>query len=197
MPCVRHLWKISRFDTSFKAVDGIINLKFGEIFVLGSVKFNRASQPAWLAVFFFVSFSFCGSLSKRYRRAKAEQWLNQKTMGEGARGSEKNRRFFSLHPRLSPIVFQLDLECSHHHSPLFSREIIEIQRGLPGADPGFFLGGGALVSCSTSTPINHIVFFGWYGNGPLSWGNPRAHIISHFNLITFTSVGEVTLQAGK
>ena len=28
-----------------------------------------------------------------------------------------------------------------------------------GADPEFFLGGGALVSCSTSTPINHIVFF--------------------------------------
>ena len=26
------------------------------------------------------------------------------------------------------------------------------------ADPGFFLGGGALVSCSTWTPINHIVF---------------------------------------
>ena len=31
--------------------------------------------------------------------------------------------------------------------------------GVPGADPGFFLGGGALVPCSTSTPINHIVFF--------------------------------------
>ena len=30
---------------------------------------------------------------------------------------------------------------------------------LAGADPGFFLGGGAFVSCSTSTPINHIVFF--------------------------------------
>ena len=28
-----------------------------------------------------------------------------------------------------------------------------------GADPGFFLGGGALISCSTSTPINHILFF--------------------------------------
>ena len=28
-----------------------------------------------------------------------------------------------------------------------------------GADPGFFLGGGALVSCSTLTPINHIGFF--------------------------------------
>ena len=30
---------------------------------------------------------------------------------------------------------------------------------VPGADPGFFSGGGALISCSTSTSINHIVFF--------------------------------------
>ena len=30
---------------------------------------------------------------------------------------------------------------------------------VAGTDPGFFLEGGALVSCSTSTPINHIVFF--------------------------------------
>ena len=30
---------------------------------------------------------------------------------------------------------------------------------ITGADPGFFSGGGALVSCSTSTPINHKVFF--------------------------------------
>ena len=30
---------------------------------------------------------------------------------------------------------------------------------MSGADPGFFLGGGALLSCLTSTPINHIVFF--------------------------------------
>ena len=36
-------------------------------------------------------------------------------------------------------------------------DIIQVQS--TGADPGFFLGGGALVSCSTSTPINHIVFF--------------------------------------
>ena len=28
-----------------------------------------------------------------------------------------------------------------------------------GPDPGYFFGGGALISCSTSTPINHIVFF--------------------------------------
>ena len=34
---------------------------------------------------------------------------------------------------------------------------------IPGADPGFFLGGGAFVSCSTSTPINHLVFF-WQNN---------------------------------
>ena len=33
-----------------------------------------------------------------------------------------------------------------------------IKQYVPGADPGFFLGGGALVSFSTSTPINHIVF---------------------------------------
>ena len=37
--------------------------------------------------------------------------------------------------------------------------ILEIKSIGAGADPGFFLGGGALVSCSTSTPINHIFFF--------------------------------------
>ena len=31
-----------------------------------------------------------------------------------------------------------------------------------GADRGFFLGGGALVSCSTSTPINHIYIYRIY-----------------------------------
>ena len=34
-----------------------------------------------------------------------------------------------------------------------------ITDSLKGPDPGFFLGGGELVSCSTSTTINHIVFF--------------------------------------
>ena len=41
-----------------------------------------------------------------------------------------------------------------------------------GADPGFFLGGGALVSCSTSTPINHIVFF--FGRMPVVLENRRS-----------------------
>ena len=35
----------------------------------------------------------------------------------------------------------------------------EISRNPAGADPGCFLGRGALFSCSTLTPINHIVFF--------------------------------------
>ena len=42
----------------------------------------------------------------------------------------------------------------------------------PGADPGFFLGGGALVSFSTSTPINHIVFF--FGRIPVVLENRRS-----------------------
>ena len=44
-------------------------------------------------------------------------------------------------------------------SPRLSRRVDRTDHERPGADPGFFLGGGALVSCSTSTPINHIVFF--------------------------------------
>ena len=31
-----------------------------------------------------------------------------------------------------------------------------------GADPGFFVGGGALVSCPTSAPINQFFFFAEY-----------------------------------
>ena len=38
-------------------------------------------------------------------------------------------------------------------------KLILLATWLAGADPGFLLGGVALVSCSTSTPINHIVFF--------------------------------------
>ena len=41
-----------------------------------------------------------------------------------------------------------------------------------GADPGFFLGGGAPVSCSTSTPINHMFFF--FGRIPVVLENRRS-----------------------
>ena len=47
-----------------------------------------------------------------------------------------------------------------------------ITDSLTGADPGFFLGGGALVSCSTSTAINHIVEL---ENRKLSQGGGVAH----------------------
>ena len=42
---------------------------------------------------------------------------------------------------------------------LTKKKIVTCDTTFTGADLGFFLGGGALVSCSTSTPINHIVFF--------------------------------------
>ena len=48
----------------------------------------------------------------------------------------------------------------------------ESGRRIPGADPGFFLGRAALVSCSTSTPINHIVFF--FGRIPVVLENRRS-----------------------
>ena len=41
-----------------------------------------------------------------------------------------------------------------------------------GADPGSFLGRGALVSCSTSTLVNHIVFF--FGRIPAVLENRRS-----------------------
>ena len=44
----------------------------------------------------------------------------------------------------------------------FATAVINSKSIVSGVDPGFFLGGGALVSCSTSTPINHIVFFSEY-----------------------------------
>ena len=39
---------------------------------------------------------------------------------------------------------------------MLSKEVIFLNQGRI---QDFFLGGGALVSCSTSTPINHRVFF--------------------------------------
>ena len=53
---------------------------------------------------------------------------------------------------LLKVVTRMDTTKSGHHLLLkYFKQ--------PGADPGFFLGGDALVSCSTSTPINHLVFF--------------------------------------
>ena len=55
-----------------------------------------------------------------------------------------------LRVSFTKVVTRMDTTKSGHH--LLLKYFIQ-----PGADPGFFLGGGALVSWSTSTPINHIV----------------------------------------
>ena len=65
------------------------------------------------------------------------------------------------------MLFCIRLKCrsSLHPTPTPQRVanllclVTHLGGGDAGADPGFFLEGGALVSCSTSTPINHIVFF--------------------------------------
>ena len=51
-------------------------------------------------------------------------------------------------------VFLRDSLLSNGQNPRF-----ETRSSFQGRIQDFFSGGGALVSCSTSTPINHIVFF--------------------------------------
>ena len=60
-----------------------------------------------------------------------------------------------------PNTYPLDSDLSGDSAiqRLNNRDLNQRVNLIPGADPGFFLGGGTLVSCSTSTPINHIVFF--------------------------------------
>ena len=50
--------------------------------------------------------------------------------------------------------------CSEENpNPDFPMESTFYDMSTQGQIQDFFLGGGALISCSTSTPINHIVFF--------------------------------------
>ena len=92
----------------------------------------------------FTFFVACVAGSKREGEGK----------GEGAkgkyRGKDKGPCLFSFLP--IPFTFQLLLR-RLFFSIFFSR------KGGPGRIQDFFSGGGALVSCFTSTPINHIVFF--------------------------------------
>ena len=46
-----------------------------------------------------------------------------------------------------------------NHSIWIKEKVLLVLNSNTVADPGFCLGGVALVSCSTSTPINQIVFF--------------------------------------
>ena len=66
------------------------------------------------------------------------------------------------------VVFFLSKSPGGHAIYCRNARVLELQNFTPAymngcctseTDPGFFLGGGALVSCATSTPINHIFFF--------------------------------------
>ena len=58
------------------------------------------------------------------------------------------------------------------YSFTYSSFILLFMASLKGRIQDYFLGGGALVSCSTSTPINHIVFF--FGRIPVVLENCRS-----------------------
>ena len=76
--------------------------------------------------------------------------------------NSKHRWTIRIRKRQEPLVFFSFL------FPLFSMHLpfvlspASLQHNEAcaeaGADPGFFLGGGALISCSASTPINHRFF---------------------------------------
>ena len=68
------------------------------------------------------------------------------------------------------LLFLESCQFSRFKNKAFNRETVKCL--LSGVDPGSFLGGGALVSCSTSTPINHIVFF--FGRIPVVLDNRRS-----------------------
>ena len=70
------------------------------------------------------------------------------------------------------VLLRISPCCSAADSSINSRHNNFTFSYVPGADPGVFLGGGALVSCSTSTPINHIVFF--FCRIPVVLGNRRS-----------------------
>ena len=59
----------------------------------------------------------------------------------------------------SPPSYRLPQKIHHNYTIIHSKYFSVSDWLKPGAYPGTFLGGGALVSCSTSTPINHIFFF--------------------------------------
>ena len=68
------------------------------------------------------------------------------------------RKPYTCRVRLSfKIISRMVLERPYYSDAFVLR--FRINTSTQGGIPDFFLGGGALVSCSTSTPMNHIVFF--------------------------------------
>ena len=81
---------------------------------------------------------------------QAQKW---KRRGRGRKGN-RGERPRPLPISLSPNSLHLSTPATQAIFSIFFRE-----REGQGQIQDFFLGGGALVSCFTSTPINHIVFF--------------------------------------
>ena len=80
---------------------------------------------------------------------------------------------------ISVLLFYYAIDGERPNVDLFMRQtrmISSVGSHVTGADPGFFLGGGALVSCSTSTPINliYIYIFFFFCRIPVVLENRRS-----------------------
>ena len=70
------------------------------------------------------------------------------------------RQNITAPPRLaSKLLLQRIRDLNHHRCRTLHSSVLACMECKTGADPKFFLGGGALVSCSTSTPVNHIYIY--------------------------------------
>ena len=86
----------------------------------------------------------------RYKRVKAEVFIQDPF--NPVLFTEDSERYVDV----SNIVCALT--SYNHYTVKISSSLKKVML-FTGADPGCFLGGGALVSCSTSAPINHIYIY--------------------------------------
>ena len=141
----------------------------------GEQMLGRNSSRLAVSIFWFVTSSLVFVFTFLWRRFN---WLvvrgnvNLLSVLVNVVAIERSILFVIWHEVLGHLLSQLRVFCSGAEvascsvcAVLSLEELMIVERQElerqtnSGADPGFFLGGGALVSCSTSTPINHIVFF--------------------------------------
>ena len=74
---------------------------------------------------------------------------------------QRTSLYFSLIPTIKTLFSETDVSPVQKNPDWFFKPHIFLPRFVWTSRGGsrIFLGGGALVSCSTSTPINYIVFF--------------------------------------
>ena len=99
---------------------------------------------------------------------------------KGLTNEEKELSTHSVHPDNFSPFYSGQFSQTHRQQTQYNpylhyidNSITDNSLGTTGVDPGFFLGGGALVSCSTLTPINHILFF-FFGRIPVVLKNRRS-----------------------